>query len=93
MKKGKCYLLLYILIFLFIGIYIGNAEFNEISEYQVNLTKNCCCNGNYCSDTYFSCKDKKCHLSLCENNPYMNNCTYTAVEYCIQNECKLEALV
>jgi len=37
-----------------------------------------CCNGNYCTDTYYTPEDNLCHLSLCENSWFTNkkDCIY-----------------
>jgi hypothetical protein len=39
-----------------------------------------CCNGQACTDTYYTYKDNLCHLCLCESSPlnFFNkfNCTY-----------------
>ena len=37
-----------------------------------------CCNGNQCTDTYYTQEDNLCHLVLCENNPLQNkeDCVY-----------------
>jgi hypothetical protein len=35
-----------------------------------------CCNNQTCSDTYYDYETNLCHLTLCEHNPLMKNCTY-----------------
>ena len=38
-----------------------------IDESKNNLTFEKCCNGTYCTDTYYTPEDNLCHLVLCEN--------------------------
>lgn len=38
-----------------------------------------CCDGNPCTDTYYTPEDNLCHLVLCENGPLFTNkenCVY-----------------
>ena len=44
------------------------------------ITYEACCEGNPCTDTYFSPEDRLCHLSICENNKWIGYkpCTYEA---------------
>ena len=37
-----------------------------------------CCDGNQCTDTYYTSKDNLCHLVLCENSLFTNkqDCVY-----------------
>ena len=37
-----------------------------------------CCDGNVCSDTYYTAEDNLCHLSLCEHSLFTNkkDCVY-----------------
>jgi len=38
-----------------------------IDEPPINLTFEKCCNGTFCTDTYYTPEDNLCHLVLCEN--------------------------
>ena len=54
-----------------------------ISLFQLNDLRNAnmeiqCCDGNQCTDTYYTQEDNLCHLVLCENSPFTNkqDCVY-----------------
>lgn len=68
-----------VLILLFILV-IGTVIFNK----NVNdmVMRDNCCDGQFCTDTYYTFEDNLCHLSLCENNPFSlrdkpKNCVYS----------------
>lgn len=48
---------------------------NSIEEYHTYMN---CCEGNVCSDTYYTPEDNKCHLILCEQMPFTkeSECIY-----------------
>ena len=43
---------------------------------KVKLMMDKCCDGAYCTDTYYSEEDNLCHLTLCEHSFFLTNCTY-----------------
>ena len=65
-----------------IGITIALMCFIMIILFHsLNVIKNTnmyiqCCGGQQCTDTYYTAEDNKCHLVLCENSLFMDNCTY-----------------
>ena len=66
-------LLIWICVFafvLFIGLKVSMDKMGE------SATAIQCCNGSYCTDTYYTAEDNLCHHALCENTPFMKNCTY-----------------
>ena len=55
-----------------------------ISFFQLNDLRNAnmeiqCCDGNPCTDTYYTQEDNLCHLVLCENSLFTNKqeCVYS----------------
>jgi len=48
----------------------------SIEQMDKSVTAIQCCNESYCTDTYYTADDNLCHHSLCENIPFMKNCTY-----------------
>jgi len=72
--------ILVILVIISIIIFILSKVPNQVEfDRQTQLTYDKCCNGNMCSDTYYSEKDNLCHLSLCEI-PYRPNKKYCVYE-------------
>jgi len=71
---GIVCVLIVITIMLIVGLFI----LNNLKETLVYLE---CCNGNTCTDTYYTQEDNLCHLTMCENYPLFNNgnCTYEGV--------------
>ena len=41
---------------------------NNLNNYFDIINLNKCCNGQQCTDTYYSEVDNMCHLTMCENN-------------------------
>ena len=72
------YLIIICLVFIGITI-IFLMVGGESTSSSAQLTYDKCCNGNMCSDTYYSEKDNLCHLSLCEI-PYRPNKKYCVYE-------------
>ena len=69
------YEIIILVITLSIIIIIGLCMVNKLEKNLVYLE---CCDGNPCTDTYYSQEDNLCHLTMCENFPLFNNgnCTY-----------------
>ena len=55
---------------------IAIANFNKIEDAEI--TRLNCSNNNTYTDTYYTKKDNKCHLSLCENSIFVisEDCIY-----------------
>ena len=65
---GAIIIILLVLILVIIGI-------NKMNDAVTYIQ---CCDGNVCSDTYYTSKDNLCHLSLCENSLFTtkSDCVY-----------------
>ena len=59
--------------FVIIIVMCGYLCLNKMEESATAIQ---CCNGSYCTDTYYTADDNLCHHALCENAPFMKNCTY-----------------
>jgi len=58
--------ILTILVTIEVILLIGMVFYLSLIKIDDNITWIECCNGNQCSDTYYTYKDNLCHLSLCE---------------------------
>jgi len=58
-----------------VGVITGNTFINE---YTTELTYQNCCNGAFCTDTYYTQEDNLCHYHLCEQSLFTNKaiCVY-----------------
>ena len=58
---------------------LGSTKMNMINTYIQ------CCDGSECSDTYYTAKDNKCHLSLCESSVFTDkkDCVYDGLNVSI----------
>ena len=66
-------MLMWICVFAFV-LFIGfKVTTDKMGESATELQ---CCNGSYCTDIYYTIGDNLCHHALCENAPFMKNCTY-----------------
>lgn len=64
------FLILFCLFFLAI-VYSSIESGNKLQEsMKININYLKCCNGQQCSDTYYSELDNMCHLTMCENIPF-----------------------
>ena len=72
------YEIIILVITLSIIIIIGLCMVNKLEKNLVYLE---CCDGNPCTDTYYSQEDNMCHLVLCENSLFTNkeDCVYEGV--------------
>jgi len=60
-----------------IGLFLlfSMAGYN-IETLEKRLTEINCCEGSFCTDTYYTPENNLCHLVLCENNFGGESCTY-----------------
>jgi len=70
----------------FIIIYILGVLAPKQMNEQITYIQ--CCNGQMCTDTYYTANDNQCHLSLCESKAWLfnNNCTYDGANKTISLE-------
>ena len=75
MKYNKTTIIIVSIFIIGIVFWIAILQLNSISD---SVTYIQCCNGNMCSDTYYTSEDNLCHLTLCESSPISNkeDCTY-----------------
>ena len=78
-RQLAIYLIVICLIFIGLTILLLISGFTYPTSSSAQLTYDKCCDGNMCSDTYYSEKDNLCHLSLCEI-PYRPNKKYCVYE-------------
>lgn len=64
-------MMLWLAVIIVFGLFILDTQ-----KVVSNLMFINCCNGSFCSDTYYTVNDNICHLVLCENNIFAKNCTY-----------------
>ena len=57
----------------FVFLFDLSLIFPGDTKYIYDETSIKCCNGSYCSDTYYSSKDNLCHLARCESNFFSFN--------------------
>ena len=50
-----------------ICVLVGIMVSDPIFEFESNIIAIQCCNGTYCTDTYYTPGDNLCHLALCEH--------------------------
>jgi len=72
----KTYILPLILsaLLILIGLIIAKIPY-AIDNTKNQNTYEACCEGNPCTDTYYTPEDNLCHLTICENMG-MDDCTY-----------------
>lgn len=80
-KKNKIQRIMVITLFIILTIiFIGVGIYSTLNAMIDQNTYIQCCNGNMCSDTYYTPQDNLCHLTLCEStpDPFLNKseCTY-----------------
>jgi len=68
--------IIFLVAVILIVVLISFFQLNQLRDANMEIQ---CCEGNQCTDTYYTQEDNLCHLVLCENSPFTNkqDCVYS----------------
>lgn len=75
-SQSQIYLIILLIVvismFAFISVFYFYGNSFVPNENTTSLTYEKCCNGSFCTDTYYYEELNLCVLSLCENSPFID---------------------
>jgi hypothetical protein len=69
--EASIVVVIFSLILVLIIIFITSPSADDM---KARFTAKCCCNGSFCTDTYWDAKTGLCHLTLYGDSTYNSTC-------------------